>query len=187
MRKIELAPLGGTDESLLAEVSAFLSATLKIPVGRRVLHFKADTFYDPARCQYNSTNILLALKAESGDKAQNGVTLLAVLPHDLFIPVLTFVFGEAELRGSVAVVSYHRFQNERYGLPANRKTLITRLCKVALHEVGHTRGLIHCLNPECVMFSSPDVEGIDNKGSRFCVDCSRMMTREMNLPAGRTK
>ena len=175
MRKIELAPLGGTDESLLAEVSAFLSTTLNIPVDRRVLHLKADPYFDPGRCQYNSTNILLALKAECGDGAQNGVTLLAVLPHDLFIPVLTFVFGEAELRGSIAVVSYHRFQNERYGLPPDRNALITRLCKVALHEVGHTRGLIHCLNPECVMFSSSDVEGIDNKGSRFCGECTKLM------------
>src|ERR1022692_4315227 len=42
----------------------------------------------------------------------------AVTSVDLYVPVLTFVFGEAQLTGSCAVVSLHRLREEFYGLPA---------------------------------------------------------------------
>ena len=37
---------------------------------------------------------------------------------DLYIPILTFVFGEAQIGGASAIVSYHRLRQEFYGLPA---------------------------------------------------------------------
>ena len=64
--------------------------------------------------------------------------MLALTELDLYIPVLTYVFGEAQLAGDSALVSAHRLRQEFYGMPANRRLLDERLLKESLHELGHT-------------------------------------------------
>ena len=87
------------------------------------------------------------------------------------MPILTFVFGEAQLNNTCAVVSSHRLRQEFYGLPASPELLRERLRKEAVHELGHTFGLTHCRDYECVMAASHAVERIDLKGSHFCGHC----------------
>jgi archaemetzincin len=100
----------------------------------------ADFAFDPGRGQYFSTAILqrmesLALGPE--------MRLLGVTGLDLYVPVLTFVFGEAQLEGCRALVSFHRLREEFYGLPPNGQLLRARLMKEAVHELGHNLGLRH--------------------------------------------
>ena len=97
--------------------------------------------------------------------------LLAVAESDLYIPILTFVFGEAQLGGECAVVSWHRLRQEFYGLPADDQLLRERLWKEAAHELGHTLHLAHCDDYGCVMASSHAVEWIDIKQGEFCGSC----------------
>jgi len=92
---------------------------------------------------------------------------------DLFVPVLTYVFGEAQLDGKAAVVSTFRLREEFFGLDADPKLERTRLLKEAIHELGHTFGLIHCRNYDCVMHSSTSVEEVDLKPTDFCEDCRK--------------
>ena len=109
----------------------------------------------------------------------NGDTwrLLGVTDLDLYIPILTFVFGEAQLGGKSAVVSYHRLRQESYGLPADTDILANRLLIEAVHELGHTLHLTHCHDYRCVMAASHAVEWIDIKDSGFCEEClSRAVT-----------
>ncbi len=94
---------------------------------------------------------------------------------DLFVPVLTFVFGEAQVNGKAAVVSSYRLRDELYGLPKNPKRLKERLEKEAIHELAHTFGLIHCRNPECVMHSYTYAEEVDFKSKDFCSSCSALL------------
>jgi archaemetzincin len=94
-----------------------------------------------------------------------------VVSADLYIPILTFVFGEAQLKGSCAVVSLHRLRQEFYGLPADPQLLTSRLIKEAVHELGHTLGIPHCEDYGCVMAPSHAVEWIDLKNSGFCEAC----------------
>jgi archaemetzincin len=70
---------------------------------------------DPSRRQYHSTAILARLQAFGA----NGSRMLGVAAADLYVPVLTFVFGEAQLPGRCAVISAHRLREEFYGLPPN--------------------------------------------------------------------
>lgn len=102
---------------------------------------------------------------------KNGEKIVGITDVDIFIPILTFLFGEAQLSGQGALVSTHRLQNEFYGLPRDDKLLYERILKEVLHEFGHTFGLIHCKNYGCVMMSSSFVEGIDLKHWQFCRQC----------------
>src|SRR2546425_5768844 len=97
--------------------------------------------------------------------------LLGVTGLDLYIPILTFVFGEAQLGGPCAVVSAHRLRQEFYGLPPNKELLRQRLRKEAVHELGHTFDLTHCDDYRCAMAPSHAVEWIDLKESTLCATC----------------
>lgn len=139
-----------------------------------------EPFFDESRLQYNSTAIVTHLDtcyAALAGRDGGDPFLLGVAAEDLYIPILTFVFGEAQLNGRVGVVSYHRLQNEKYGLPPNADLLHARLAKEALHELGHLLGLVHCRSYECVMHISTYVEDIDGKGERFCRECSAEVTK----------
>ncbi len=124
--------------------------------------------FDLKRLQYNSSQILLQMISSPPPDA---VKILGVVNVDLFIPILTFVFGEAQLRGIGSVVSLHRLTNKFYGIPDDKEILTERLVKEAIHELGHNFGLVHCSNQECVMKSSTYVEDIDLKSSEMCDRC----------------
>ena len=94
---------------------------------------------------------------------------------DLYIPVLTFVFGQAQLGGPGAVVSTMRLHPEFYGLPPDEGLLADRAVKEVVHELGHGFGLVHCPDYACVMASSAYVEGVDLKQEIYCRDCRLQM------------
>jgi archaemetzincin len=131
-------------------------------------------FLDVNRNQYSSSAIIERLEDNLPTPDSK---VLAITRLDLYIPILTFVFGEARFNGSCAVVSSYRLNNKFYGLPDNSKVLKERLLKEAVHELGHTYGLFHCHDQECVMKSSTYVEEIDFKSSRFCDKCEDKLRR----------
>ncbi len=127
-----------------------------------------DRAYDQSRGQHNST-ALLAVLLNLAPPAE--VKKILVVDVDLYIPVLTFVFGEAQLNGIAAIVSTHRLQNQFYGLPHDDDLMLARLEKEIIHELGHTFGLYHCRQFECLMRSSTYVEEIDLKRADLCEAC----------------
>jgi archaemetzincin len=95
--------------------------------------------------------------------------VLGVTDVDLFIPILTFVFGEAQLGGSAAVVSTARLKE---ALPvADPRLVIERLAKEAIHELGHAMGLVHCATRDCAMGRSASVRDVDSKRGSLCGSC----------------
>jgi archaemetzincin len=123
---------------------------------------------EPARGQYNSSLILAELFQRRTDPP---VRLLGVTDVDLFVPVLTYVFGEAQMRGPAAVVSTFRLHPELYGLAPDPELLSRRLLVESVHELGHTAGLTHCHAPGCAMIGSTYAEEIDLKGPGLCERC----------------
>ena len=158
----------GEQAALLPRLGALLSETFGLGVEQHVPGFDPELSFDASRGQYNS-RLLLDLLLR--DLRPASTRVLGVTGVDLFIPVLTYVFGEAQLGGRAAVVSTHRLASERYGLTPSAVLLRQRLHKEAVHEVGHTYGLVHCHNGRCVMGSSTYVEEIDLKSDRFCPRC----------------
>lgn len=143
-----------------------------IPTKCVELNLNSAAAFDLSRRQYNSSHLLLQLIAKLPSDA---FKILGVAAADLFVPILTFVFGEAQLDGPAAVVSFHRLNSEFYGLPENRELMIKRLVKESIHELGHTFGLIHCTHPGCVLNSSTYVENIDQKEEELCDYCTKLL------------
>lgn len=129
--------------------------------------------FDARRNQYYSTAILRRL----AEQADGSCRILGVTPLDLFVPILTFVFGEAQLMGDCAVVSTYRLNESVYGLESDPDLIALRLTKEALHELGHTHGLRHCHRWDCVMASAHSVERLDAKEAGFCDQCKAAMRR----------
>jgi len=178
MSCIQLLPLGNADREMVVQLRNPLRNIFTATVEDADLSLDLEPFYDEQRGQYNSTDILLWLKEHVSPGPEptvrgNDTRYLAVCAPDLFIPILTFVFGEAEFNGRVAIVSYHRLRNELYGLAPDPDLLFDRLLKESVHELGHTYGLVHCRNPRCVMWSSSYAEEIDLKDGTFCVACEQ--------------
>ncbi|MBI2956758.1 MAG: archaemetzincin family Zn-dependent metalloprotease [Acidobacteria bacterium] len=182
MTELHLIPVGrdrGGEELRLDQLdvlAAALARVFHLSCHVRPEPLEADFALDPVRGQYHSTAILRALaEVEGGEQTR----LLGVTAHDLYIPVLTFVFGEAQLGGRCAVVSLHRLREEFYGLPPDAQRLQERLAKEAIHELAHTFGLRHCDDWRCVMASSHSVERLDLKGVEFCLGCCQVYERAL--------
>ena len=180
MKPIHLIPLGvpadfghgviaepGLDE--LEHLAAALVRTFRTPCRIRPESLDVSFAFDEQRRQYHSTAIIQRLERLGDPDAR----VLGVTACDLYVPVLTFVFGEAQLDGNCAVVSTARLHEEFYGMPARQNLLRERLVKEASHELGHTFGLRHCGDWRCVMALSHAVERLDVKGADFCASCRK--------------
>ncbi len=179
MNAIYLLPLGNADRSIITALGPHLERSFRSSVAVHEKAIPIDSFYDAQRAQYNSTGIIAhLLERYRFADAGSATKILGVAGQDLFIPILTYVFGEAQLGGLVGVVSYYRLPNERYGLPADGNLFSERLLKEAMHELGHTFGLIHCRSFDCVMHISTYVEDIDTKPAAFCRDCEQKVLQQ---------
>ncbi|MBI5502691.1 MAG: archaemetzincin family Zn-dependent metalloprotease [Deltaproteobacteria bacterium] len=172
-----ILPIGAADPALIE----FLSLTVGQAFGRDVragwAAMAPDFAYDPVRRQVHSTMLIDRIEAmpHAGDPKVLGVT-----EADLFIPIFTFVFGEARLGGRAAVMSVARLRESHYGRDDDPRVLYRRAEKEALHELGHTFGLVHCLDYGCVMHFANTVEDVDIKGDGFCAKCERRLATRLN-------
>ncbi len=160
----------GTRTDLLPALARSLEDVFGLRVTQHPPRFDPEIAFDPLRGQYDSRKLLAHLLDEAAEDAER---ILGVTTVDLFIPVLSYVFGEAQLDGRAALVSMYRLDATVYGLPDDRRLLAERLRKEAVHELGHTYNLLHCDDPLCVMRSSTYVEEIDLKSDQFCRQCAR--------------
>jgi archaemetzincin len=171
MEALHIVRVGaGVPVSTLDELAAALAQRLEVSCHVRVGELDGEFAYSARRNQYWSTAILKQLS----EQCPAGANILGVTDLDLFVPVLTFVFGEAQVGGRAALVSTRRLRNEFYGLPQDGRLMMDRLIKEAMHEVGHNFGLRHCHDWQCVMTSSHAVEKLDLKRDVFCDVCARI-------------
>ena len=140
-----------------------LSRRTRLPLGPA--RVDPAVAFDTARAQCDSTRLLAELKARYEGEVVGAASL------DLYIPVLTYVFGEAEMPGRAALFSIHRLREEFYGLPPDQALLEERALRELWHEVGHLWGLAHCPDAACVMSASYSLAQVDSKSDQFCPAC----------------
>jgi len=127
--------------------------------------------YNSSRKQYLADLIL--------DRLRHRITgenkLLALIENDLYTHGLNFVFGQAQCPGRVALVSLRRLDLTFYGITADYNLFLKRATKEAVHELGHTFGLRHCSNLDCVMSFSNSILDVDRKSPTFCDACKKKL------------
>jgi len=168
LQNITLISFGYFEKEFLEKIAEAVKDEFNCPVTIKEGHIDLSEFYDSARRQYNGNALLKQVDSLS---IPDSVKILGLFNVDLFIPILTFIFGQGFLGGRTAIASIHRFSNEHYGMAVDDRFLLERSRKEVIHELGHTLGLIHCHTPTCVMRSSTYVEDIDQKEQHLCHHC----------------
>ncbi|MDY7034613.1 MAG: archaemetzincin [Thermodesulfobacteriota bacterium] len=172
---IVVSPFGDLEISLLERVGreikrTFGSRTELLPLIRDI-----NFAFDPGRNQYHSTPILEKLACKAPARA---IKVLAIVEVDLFIPILTHVYGEAQLGGKTAIVSVHRLREDLFPID-NYKTYHRRVAKESIHELGHTFNLRHCRDHNCIMHFCRSLRDVDRKSERFCRYCHILLQDEI--------
>jgi len=164
---ILLVPIGEIDPKVIQMLRVELEKRFKKSVSIAKSMPEPHFAFNKNRNQYYSTMILNSLMKEK--EYLSCEKILGIFDHDLYVPDLNFVFGEATKR--VAIISLTRLRQEFYNLPRDQIIFYRRLLTEAIHELGHTYGLEHCKNPDCVMFFSNSLMDTDRKGPNFCQRC----------------
>jgi archaemetzincin len=179
MAFVLLTPLGTVEEKILRFAAEAVSAAFLAEARVGAPRPELTHAFDSVRNQYHVSKLMTDLLAAAPTDA---FKVLGVAEVDLFLPIFTFVFGEAQLNGRGAILSTYRLRNEFYGLRADADLLASRVRKEAVHEMGHAFGLTHCLDPVCVMRSSTYVEDVDLKSLEFCYTCRRQLNERLPKP-----
>jgi archaemetzincin len=175
VKYIYIELIGNIPELKIKELEEHIYNTFEFPVKTVDGKIQVEGTFDSTRKQYYSTKIL---KEMLNDLPSDGLKIIGLTPFDLCIPILTFVFGEAQLGGRIGIVSAARLKQEFYGLPANPDLLHRRLFKEMNHELGHTFGLIHCPHRDCVMYLANSIRDVDIKGESFCGRCKELLEQK---------
>lgn len=132
--------------------------------------------YDLERDQYYSTPILEALEKRA---PRDCLKILGLTKEDLFIPILTHVYGEAQLGGVASIVSIARLVDAPDSDPSGKGR--DRIIKEAAHELGHTFDLRHCEDDTCIMHYCRKLDDVDHKSDRFCRYCEVLYKDSIRL------
>jgi len=172
---IAIVPIGSFDldliESIIGEIERIFGYACEIAPLLNDLSFALDH----NRKQYHSTPILGKLAAKLPSAT---LKILALCHVDLFIPILTHVYGEAQLGGHACIISTYRLNEGNPHLNL-REPYLGRIVKEAIHELGHTFTLRHCKDPACLMHYCRDENDVDRKTDELCRYCNVLLGDEL--------
>ena len=178
-QKIYLLPVDKIDSPVLEHIGKTLQRTFAVPF--RLLNCDDELIHSPGLVyegKYNSTAVLLYIAR--GMCINHGLPpdmlkVLAITQLDLYSPIFSYLYGEAQLKGTAALMSLFRLRQEFYRQPTDRDIFLSRCEKEALHEIGHTFGLMHCKDKNCVMYPSSTINDTDTKSNSFCLSCNDLL------------
>ena len=173
-KHIVISPIGDLDSDLIQWVGREIHRIFDYRTRIAPLIHHVDFALDSSRNQHCSTLIIEKLAHLAPPKA---IKILGITRVDLFIPILTHVYGEAQLGGKACIISTHRL-NEGLAMgvwePFDR-----RVIKEAIHELGHTFNLRHCQNSACCMHYCRSIKDVDRKLGQLCRYCKVLLDDEI--------
>ena len=175
MQKIIISPIENIDACNYPLLGQEIHRTFGFQAEIKSLLQNVNFAYDLTRDQYHSTAILEKLASTSPSQA---IKVVAITNVDLFIPILTHVYGEAQLAGKACIVSTFRLQ-EGLSITNIEKEFENRIIKEVLHELGHTFNLRHCNDNTCIMHYCRSIKDVDRKSDQLCRYCKILLEDEL--------
>jgi archaemetzincin len=174
LQKIIISPIENIDVCNYQSLGQEIYRTFGFQTEIKSLLKDVNFAYDLTRDQYHSTAILEKLA-----RSPSSATKIVAITHvDLFIPILTHVYGEAQLAGKACIVSTFRLQ-EGLSIANIEKEFENRVVKEVLHELGHTFNLRHCDDKSCIMHYCRSIKDVDRKTDQLCRYCKILMEDEL--------
>ncbi|MDM8522387.1 archaemetzincin family Zn-dependent metalloprotease [Desulfococcaceae bacterium HSG8] len=165
---VTICPVGPVNQEILAHLARHIRTRCGLECRISPEMENPRYAYNETRHQYDSKVILKHLIRCC---PHDTLRFIGVTPVDLYVPILKYVFGLAQIEGQCALISLHRLHPRFYDQPPDHDLLVERVKKTAVHELGHTFGLTHCRDRRCIMYSSTRIEDTDHKQSLFCPTC----------------
>lgn len=172
--RIAIAPIGDFDGNLMKTVQSSIEQAFGIPAEIHLILEDIQFAWNPERRQYHSTAVLEKLSAGAPPWA---LKVVALVKTDLYIPILTFVYGEAQLKGRACIVSTFRLHQGLLPAKAN-SDFHARVTKETIHELGHTFNLRHCQDTSCIMHYCRTEADVDRKSDQLCRYCKVLLADE---------
>ena len=175
LKKIIISPIENIDACNYQLLGQEIHRTFGFQTEIKSLLQNVNFAYTLTRDQYHSTAILEKLASTLPSQA---IKVVAITNEDLFIPILTHVYGEAQLAGKACIVSTSRLQ-EGLSLANIAKEFENRIVKEVLHELGHTFNLRHCNDKVCIMHYCRSIKDVDRKSDQLCRYCKILLEDEL--------
>lgn len=173
-KRICIIPIGSINKEILQYTQKELEGRFNVKIDIGKPQEAPNYAYNKRREQFHST---LILKRIYNQRLGEYDRILGIVDADLYVPELTFVFGEADIARKMAVISLTRLKQEFYGMQEDIVLFNRRIITEAVHELGHTYGFCHCPNNNCVMYFSNTLSDTDRKGSVFCNTCKKAIKK----------
>jgi archaemetzincin len=170
-RFVLISPIGNFDADILCAIEEMIVKGVGLSCRVQALIDTIDFAWDAKRQQFHSTAILDRLAQEA---PPDTLKIIALTDRDLFIPILTHVYGEAQLGGVSCIVSIHRLA-AGISPVGERDRFLERVVKESAHELGHTFNLRHCKDNQCLMHYCRSIGDVDHKDNRLCRYCRVML------------
>ena len=175
-RSVGLIEMGHLGEVAVRVVAANLQSVLGMDADILAPLAVPEEAFQQHRQQYDAG---LILKYLGGRSFPRHLRVLAVTTVDLCSPILTYVYGEAEIGGKTAVISNFRLRANEDGGTVPIHRYYERLAKVALHEMAHTFSVYHCESSKCLMHFSAKIHHLDEIEISFCERCEFMLASNL--------
>jgi archaemetzincin len=181
INKIVIFAVSGLESKMLTRVRADIDRTFYCQTEIIPLSDNLAYALDPARNQYLSASILDRLITLAPGHAVKAVAIVEV---DLFIPILTHVYGEAQMGGKTCIVSTYRLGE---GISLASETYFHRVAKETIHELGHTFDLRHCPDKACIMHYCRTLSDVDRRPDELCRYCKVLIDDEIERLAKKSR
>jgi archaemetzincin len=168
-QRIGILPMGEIPSLLPQVIAAHIESYLHLTADILPSEGLPKTAFDQRRLQYDAGKAVTELERRTG--AGGYSKMVAVLSCDLFVPIFSFVLGEARQGGECALVSLYRLARNENGSEPPLSSFCERTAKVALHEIGHLFNLLHCDDEQCLMHFSGGLSDLDRTPMQFCRYC----------------
>lgn len=168
LRELQIVLIGEPTAAFVKELEAPIMQVLGVSAFPGKLGLPNPIYaFNKDRKQFNTSAVMRRLNTVR----EIGIPwLLGITDVDLFVPDMSFVYGDADREGRVAVMSLNRLKAE--GDAWKRRAYVE-----AVHLAGHLVGLAACEDARCAMFTATTITDAERRQLQLCTNCRNELAR----------